>query len=728
MCPRLITILIVVIVFFWDFSGYPAPVATQSFDKTVPWERLRTDHPRLFFNRDLLQEAGIQTEGQARDYYQSVLKWAESVYYSDPEDGDQGDDAAALAMVYLLTRRPEAKIAAKKHLEKSLAYYRQCDKDGKAVHWFSTSRINAICAYDWLYNELSAEEQKRLGRDILDHVIAVQPVNNRAPMKGGNSSDYKTGFYGEQSLTWYAGLATFGAGIDDALAKRLLAEGYEYYMKMLDYRKQLAGDDGGGLGTETLNYAVTFHALAEFNFFHTLKSAFGLDPAPAWPYVAELPHYIAWHRLPGNRHFAPGDEFHSTNKLPDWQTYTHLSQIRHFYGRSRPDQAALAAWLQKVLDKPEYVRVWPAVPLLLTGLDSSPPAKSPEDLNFPPARHFENYGEIMMRSGMGDDATYAMFIAGSIIGNHKHFDENNFMIFHKGFLALDSGSRPEPGSHLYNYYCRTVAHNCLLILMPREEMPDYWGGPPEFAPGEPHLSTPNDGGQTKTTGARVLSFETNKDYTYLAGDAAPAYHPDKCTGVIRQFVFVPPRHFMVFDRVTATNASYKKTWLLHTARQPEVNGRTFSVTHEQGRLFGQVILPSDAGITLVGGPGKQFMNGSRNWPLPPGYPIPPENELLGQWRIEVSPGRERKEDYFLHLLEVGDQDKLMVMGEATAVTGQDETGVEFLRDGGKVRVVFAMHGPPAGRIRIVGSGKTLDRLLTQKIQPQAGMADAAAKP
>ena len=720
--------LIIFMALFSALIGYPASVRAQSADKTVPWDRLRSGHPRLFFNRDLLPAARAQAQGQARKYYESVLNWAESAFYSDPDTGDHGDDAAALAMIYLLTNRSEAIKAAKRHLEKSVAYYRQCDKAGKAVNWFSTSRINAICAYDWLYNDLSAEERKKLGRDILDHVVAVQPVNNRAPMKGGNSSGYKTGFYGEQSLSWYAGLATFGAGIDDALAKRLLTEGYESYVTILDYRKKLAGDDGGGLGTETLNYAVTFHALAEFNFFHTMKSAFGLDLASAWPYVSELPHYIAWRRLPGNHHFAPGDEFHATNKIPDWQTYTHLSQIRHFYGRSQQDQAALAAWLQTVLDKPEYVRTWPAIPLLLTGLDTSPPPKSPADMNFPPARHFENYGEIIMRSGMGDDDTYAMFIAGSIIGNHKHFDENNFLIFYKGFLALDSGSRPEPGSHLYNYYCRTVAHNCLLIRMPDEEMPVYWGRQPEFAPGEPPLSTPNDGGQAKTTGAIVLAFETSRDYTYVASDASPAYHPEKCTQALRQFVFIPPRHFVVFDRVISTDAAYKKTWLLHTARQPEVSGRIFSTTHEQGRLFGQVFLPADARITLVGGPGRQFMSGSRNWPLPPGYAILPDNELLGQWRIEVSPEGERKEDYFLHLLEVGDQDKLTAIGSAKAVTGQDETGVEFARAGGTARVVFALHGPPSGRIKICTSEKTLDQPLTQKVQPQAGMANAAAKP
>ncbi|MFH0728324.1 MAG: heparinase II/III family protein [Pseudomonadota bacterium] len=722
------TFLIIFIVLFWALIGYPATVPAQSSEKAVPWDRLRSDHPRLFFNRDLLRAAGAQAEGQARNYFESVLKWAEPAFYSDPDTGDHGEDAAAFAMIYLMTHRPEALRAAKRYLERSLAYYRQCDRAGKAVHWFSTSRINAICAYDWLYNDLSAEERKTLGRDILDHAVAVQPVNNRAPMKGGNSSGYKTGFYGEQSLTWYAGLATFGAGIDDALAKRLVTEGYESYMAVLNYRKKLAGDDGGGLGTETLSYAVTYHVSAEFNFFHTMKSAFGLNLAPAWPYVAELPHYIAWHRLSGNRHFAPGDEFHLTNKLPDWQTYTHLAQIRHFYGRSQPDQAALAAWLQTVLDKPEYVRVWPAIPLLLTGLDAGPSAKSPADLNFPPARHFENYGEIMMRSGMGDDDAYALFIAGSIIGNHKHFDENNFLLFYKGFLVLDSGSRPEPGSHLYNYYCRTVAHNCLLIRMPGEKMPDYWGRQPEYAPGEPPLSTPNDGGQAKTTGAKVLAFETNRDYTYLASDAAPAYHPGKCTQVLRQFVFVPPGHFVVFDRVTSTDAAYKKTWLLHTARQPEVSGRIFSATHEQGRLFGQVILPADATITLVGGPGKQFMNGSRNWPLPQGYTILPDNELLGQWRIEVSPEGERKEDYFLHLLEVGDQDKLTAMGAAKAVTGQDEAGVEFARAGGTARVVFAIQGPPAGRIRICTSDKTLDQPLIQKIQPQAGMANTASTP
>ena len=46
-----------------------------------------------------------------------------------------------------------------------------------------------------------------------------------------------------------------------------------------------------------------------------------------------------------------------------------------------------------------------------------------------------------MRSGRRPDSTYCLFTAGSKTAVHKHYDENNFVIFKNDFLALDSGTR-----------------------------------------------------------------------------------------------------------------------------------------------------------------------------------------------------------------------------------------------------------------------------------------------
>ena len=129
-------------------------------------------------------------------------------------------------------------------------------------------------------------------------------------------------------------------------------------------------------------------------------------------------------------------------------------------------------------------------------------------------------------------------------------------------LSLLSGNyrrpgppRPEPGQHLFQYYCRTVAHNCILIHMPGEKLPRYWGSP---APGEEDTGVVNDGGQISQLGSELAAFETNPHFTYLASDATKCYSDEKCRLALRQFVFIPPDYFVVLDRVTSTDPITKR--------------------------------------------------------------------------------------------------------------------------------------------------------------------------
>ena len=92
------------------------------------------------------------------------------------------------------------------------------------------------------------------------------------------------------------------------------------------------------------------------------------------------------------------------------------------------------------------------------------------------ARHFETSGQVFLRSAWTPDATYALFTAGGTFKEHRHFDEAGFIIYKKGFLALDSGTRAyQDDYNLAYYYAQTVAHNCVLIHRANEPMPVHWG-------------------------------------------------------------------------------------------------------------------------------------------------------------------------------------------------------------------------------------------------------------
>ncbi|HUU26626.1 MAG TPA: heparinase II/III family protein [archaeon] len=684
---------------------------------------IRSDHPRLFFNSETWSAVKARALNEESALYEDIQARVDQLAAQKLEAGDYGTQAAEAAFVFLVSGDEKYFDLARSLLSTSLDYYHQRFAERKTVSWYSFSRINAWAAYDWLFNSLSPEERKELGRSFLEAVGNVVPTSpwkgNREAFENENWSGPESGFYGTSSLLWYAGLATYKDGTDDQLSEKFLTEGYGLFIELLEHRSSAAGDDGGS-SSASLNYALAAYPWAEFNFFHTFRSATGKNIALDWPYVACLPGYIFWNWLPGGKNFGTGDSYHATNKIPLNDLNIHLSQMIHFYAGKMPEYAAFTKWMLEMLPR-EKRSSFPYARFLLTGTQGPPALQGPPG-DLPLARHFENMGQVFFRSGSGPDDTYALFTVNGTLENHKHFDNLNFVIYKKGFLALDSGTRPEPGIHLYNYYCRTVAHNCVLIQMPGEQMPSYWGksiGIP--APGEEAVPPPNDGGQREVLGSKVLAFESCSDYAYVAGDATGCYHQDKCRLALRQFVFIPPDFFIVFDRVSSTRPEYKKTWLLHTATEPSIRQKVFSADQDEGRLFCRTILPENVSLTRIGGPGKQFWSGDRNWPLPGGYRTPDSTQLLGQWRVEVSPAEQNSADLFLHLIQVGDQ-SLKAMVGSELVKKDNQVGVRFAKGELEWEVLFGSQGEPSGRIRITKNNvDILERKLTGMVSPQKGI-------
>ena len=173
----------------------------------------------------------------------------------------------------------------------------------------------------------------------------------------------------------------------------------------------------------------------------------------------------------------------------------------------------------------------------------------------------------------------------------------------------------------------------------------------------------------------------------MAGDATATYHPDKCKLALRQFVFLAPDHFVIFDRVDST---YPKTWLLHTAEEPAIAGASFTAAHEQGRLACRTLLPEKAKLEKIGGPGRQFWSGGRNWPLPKDYAYPGTTPLFGQWRVEVATDGA----FFLHVLDAAGRPIA-----ATLVRREKQIGARVRTGAGEWEVLFGTEGPASAQVR-----------------------------
>lgn len=627
-------------------------------------------HPRLFIRPEDIPAIRENAAGDARQYYDAMKQrvdklMAEGISFEDPlaasgeynTNHEIGFRASDAAMVWLISEDETYLQYAKTILSAATEYYQLRVSNNLNIAWYIYSQVCALCAYDWLYNDLTKEERISMGTALYNvmYDIAWHGDGIRSARYRENISDHTSGVYGITALPWYISLAFSSDGINDGTCSEMFRSGYEFHRKMIAYRREMAGTNGGG-ATACPVYSFGFYPLADFNFIRTYKSATGIDISEELDYVLKYANYINWSSLPDERkgsakEFGFGDANHFYCRMPYQDINYHLCEIASLYGEKHPEiLSEMDGMLSRFcvgrdVDRFAFIRL----------LQKRRPELSPAIATKEKVKYFDTMGQIIMRSGTGDNDTYTLFTCGGRATNHKHYDNNNFVIYRNGYRSLDSGSRPEPGQHLSHYYSRTVAHNCVTIRMPGETFPSYWGS---AAPGEEVLPVPNDGGQNQLLASELKILKETNDYVYLASDATDSYNQQKVSLVMREFIWCVPDLFVVFDRVKSTDASYPKSWLYHTASEPSVNGKEFSETSQGGKSICRVLLPTDARLTKIGGPGMQFWSDGRNWPIPSSKSdAVPDNDwpLVGQWRMEVAPGDERTDDFFLNMIQVGDE-------------------------------------------------------------------------
>ncbi|HUW56532.1 MAG TPA: heparinase II/III family protein [Planctomycetota bacterium] len=289
---------------------------------------------------------------------------------------------------------------------------------------------------------------------------------------------------------------------------------------------------------------------------------------------------------------------------------------------------------------------------LLDFLYEEPPDDPLDVTGFPLAHCARDVGKVYARGDWSDDATWLRFECGPWWNQHQHFEAGNFEIFRYEPLAAESGEYTDWDSpHAVNWLIRTVAHNCILVHQPDETWKNVRN--------RQERPIANDGGQADDTffvhtldewqrrrerfeRGHIVLFEDHGDFLHVVGDCTKAYAPSKVSLCLRQVVFLRPHTFVILDRVTATRAEYQKTWLLHCHHEPEIAGRTFTVTNGAGKLSAETLLPDAPVVRKVEG----YTYG--------GETFEPESDRLSEtaarWRIEVQPPAANTHDLFLHVL------------------------------------------------------------------------------
>ena len=560
-------------------------------------------------------------------------------------------------------------------------------------------------------------------------------------------------------------LVAWGNGVDDELAPFLQSSHANEVVRTLRRNNNWTRGRGGssmGHGYHgehffSAEYAALIgwsHATGE----DLLTQADFDDQQPAW-YVY---HYLPWKK--SRQVIRVGvtmSPFHLEALTP--RKFSAENYIMLAITQTRN---GLGQWWQR-----EFIGKWPRPrrgkapdqhPYGLAGrllwLDPAIPSVPPE--KFPETRLFPVNGHVVMRSDWTEDATVALFRCGRFgtidgHGGRNNLDNLHFIIYRNGYLAPDTGCvhavnegvwKMPRDSNVHLYGKQTIAHNSITIGRQRLEI----RGNRNFL-----VASSVRGGQMrgqvrawlkllgldymtyryKLKLAEITAYSTSPEYDYACGDATHSYPPTRVKKITRQFVYIKPDLFVIFDRVTPADPKLEVIWNLHAYQRPAWNGKTapdarkeghflhtggdtFTTTNRAGTFMDtRLLLPAQAERTVrtIGGKGHDFeVNGVNHGPTEETYKLFERRkgngglEGVAGWRIEVSPKTVTGEVHFLHVLRVGDP----VNGKktplkTTLVKQADRTGAKITLGGKSCEVTFNTAGETGGRIVLGGRAEDL---------------------
>lgn len=609
---------------------------------------VRKEHPRIFFTEEAIARArkNIAEVPLVAEAYQKLKARA-----SSEEIGQASwtvhDRAAAAALVYLVEGKDPALLAK---LKRALEELPGSETDGW-THGFTTQALSI--AYDAAYNELTEAERARYAKGIAQ-------VANRI-WAHYRHSDYNNHVYIEYGPLVYAALALANDGYETETAKKCM-DWAEDFLKdhAVKAWAQVGGRDGGW------HESRSYHSLFTHFYVHQLEAwrtatgenlfpqATGLAGDAQWMVHTNRPHDgqpvgVADIRTEPNKQRTPG-----------WgEAFYYLPILAREYR-----DGVAQYWGARGFDDYTF-RNWPFV----IGYDPTVVPTPPEEM--PTAQIFENLGWVAMRSDWTQDATFALFICGRYFAGHQHSDQNQFVIHKQGTLAIDAG---EYGAKT------TESHNSVLI----------GGNQRPFGNDPTRYVEPIEPGHTCYTG-RLLAYEHNDDYTYVCGDATSAYEPEKVELFLRQFVYLRPDLFVIYDR-TESAEPLERQWMLHSLGPADLKDNEALIANWNGKLSVKVLLPD--GVS------------SRQYPKEAGRR---EDNY-----IAFTPAEPAERQAFLTVLYAMGKDTPAI-ASCERIEKEGNPGARVVIGETTYEVTFATSGPPAGHVSIKGPERAVDKDLAQEI-------------
>ena len=653
-------------------------------------ELIRKEHPRIFCTEQDIEaiRQRCATDPVTGEVWGWIEPWAKGDQYYRNLWATPTQLQGCLIAYRVGGRDP----AVLKHAVAIADFLAQAQGDGWT--WPRISKALAM-AYDWLYDDLTPEQKQRYGQAAIN--AAEQCY------KTWRHSEFNNHLYLEYGPVLYAGIALQGEGIDDAAARQLALDGLDLLVNHMMPAHDLVTQGQGGW-----HESMSYHAFFTYEFAELIELWSSASGENLWEGFSGLDNDAAWLAYCAR----PWDDGRvGMADIGDYDSFDgQIADYMPLLAQRRKD--GVAAWWGEQI-RQESARRHAAGRQYILGdgkwweylLWHDPSVAPIARDTLPLSRHFAGIGWVSMRSSWQPDATFALFACAPLwLGGHQHCDNNSFVIGKGGWLAVDSGVYDAETNHRGRYYSRTIAHNTITVTDPNER---FFGG--TWGYGQDGQG-PNDGGQLQGVGpdfvtgvqpddqyhrGRIVTYEASDQYVFVVGDATRSYSPTKLKEFTRAFLFVPPDCFIIFDRVEATDAAFKKGWLLHSVGEPKPAAGGTEIVNGEGRMVLARLLTQEAEVTIIGGPGHEFEVNGTNYA--PGKRVDPQE--AGAWRLEVSPSQAQARGYFLNVLLVTEAGS-GVWPEASATLGAQAIEAKVQLPGSEVTVRLAREGPLTGQLAI----------------------------
>ncbi len=604
------------------------------------------EHPRLFGSREELRELARRKP----DVYRRVMGVA-----LEREGGDH-EQMISSALVYAISGDEGI---GRQALESAMNYVNGPIRTGH-VRFGHDLALGAI-VYDLCW-PLWTEEQRRRFHDYMNRTV---DANVRS-----ETHVFHNGWYSYKN--WGIGLGAYATYYENERAPEILAALDREFRERVVPAFRLAGDGGGWAE----GYYVNYWSYEWMLFCDVALRCGGVD------YFATSPEFLGQRAIASMFEAYPGlRERNSRRPVPIGD-----SGGRVFTGERDKALAARRILVNRFRDDPAHQVVHTfneTTPVSGSSVNAykdflwrDETVRKGDLKNFKLSHFSPGPGHVFARSSWDDDATYFLFTCGDRFTSHQHLDAGNFLIYKYEELIGDGGQFYSFATdHEVNYLLRSIAHNTILVKDPSERWPAIRNGKVTSNDGGQAHDWPHHNGAVEDAAAwekgramydiaDMLAFEDRGTHLYVAGDCTRAYSPKKLKHFTRQIVFVRPGTFVIFDRVTAADPEFRKTFVLQAMKSPSADGDRLVVTNGKGRLFIQSMLPAQPAVRTFSGAELYRIDGRD-------YPPEHETGAAPETRIEISPRAPAAEDYFLHVLTAVDAAVSSVPRAAATVSARD---------------------------------------------------------